>query len=405
MIKYTLDAAKHIMDGTLPYQVFTKDLNTNEELTTDERQIVRVFVNGLLYRYYRYLYSLTAGQDTNLTTEEVLALALYSFNVEKNITTLAYEDVLKELPAEQQVALESAYPQDTFPIRIPQNFHSEDLVLSFASRFSVPLYIVEQLIKDIGKKNILRFLSKRPSEKSGLINEKIINPADFFTKYPQFKQGAKPNMFIYDGKEYIKKTPAYVNNEIILTTQSLLDVAYLIGELNVKKILFVQNEDTSLFLLLALLFPEVEINYSAKEQKSRFILQHLTRKFALTNVHYVTSITATYDLVVTSLTSSNFNGNIRHRDFYFRVNEDLETYAAAASEELRNVQDYVNDNGHLIFLTATALRSETHYQALTFIRDNPAFSLTREKQYFHFNDLHETIYYALLAKDGNVEKA
>ena len=80
-------------------------------------------------------------------------------------------------------------------------------------------------------------------------------------------------------------------------------------------------------------------------------------------------------------------------------------YAVAASAELRNVQDYVNDNGHLIFLTATALRSETHYQALTFIRDNPAFSLTREKQYFHFNDLHETIYYALLAKDGNVEKA
>lgn len=405
MIKHILETSKQIMDGTLLYQNFTKELNSSSEFSTEEKHKIRLLVNALLNRYFRYYYSLTGGEETSLTTDEILALALYSYNVEKNIVELTYDEVLKTLPVDVQVRLEEDYPAEVFPIRIPQHFHHENLELSYATRFSVPLYVVEQLIKDIGKKNILRFLAKRPDENSGLINEKLIAADAFFTKYSSFKSGEQPKSFIYGGKEYIKKTTAYANNEIVLTTQSLFDIANLIGELNVQSMLFVQYEDTSLLLLLALMYPELKINYSASEPKSKFILQHLIRKFALMNVTYVNNITQTYDLVLTTLSSSGFNGNIRHRDFYFRLDNDLDTYAVQAQQQLIDVKDYVNEAGTLIFLSATALRSETHYQALTFIRDNPEFLLEREKQYFHFNDFHETIYYALFKKGGAVVKA
>lgn len=404
MIKYILATTKQIMEGTLPYQTFTKELGVSS-FNDGERLSIRQLVNALLNRYYRYYYSLTQNETTSLTTEDVLALALYSFNVEKNVSTFTYDEILATLPVERQVKLETDYPAHSFPIKIPAGIHKEDLALSFAARFSLPLFVVEQLLKDIGKKNILRFLSKRPSENCGLINHNLIEPAAFFAKYPSFKVGKREDSFTYEGKDYIKKTTAYIDNEVILTTQSLLDVAELVGELAPKSMLFMQYEDTSLLLLLALLFPELEIHYSAVEPKSRFILQHLSRKFGLKNVHYMSNITTTYDLVLTTLSGSNLNGNIRHRDFYFRLAPNLEEYATNAASELVGVKDYVNETGSLIFLSATALRSETHYQALSFIRDYPEFTLEREKQYFHFNEQQETIYYALFKKGGNVEAA
>lgn len=405
MIKHIIDTTNKIIKGTLPYQTFAKELSANESFNNIKQQAIRTLVNALLNRYYRYLYSLTKNEETNLTTEEVLALSLYSFNVEKHVLKLSYEELLSALPASSQVKLEEKYPETVFPIKIPQGLHSESLALLYATRFSAPYFLIEQLIADIGKKNILKFLSIRPKEASGLINTNIISDEEFFDKHKEFSKGEKPGHFIYNGKDFIKKTKPYVDNEIILTTQSMLEIAELIASVSPKDLLFVQYDDTSLVLLLALLYPEITIHYTAEEPKSRFILQHLVRKFALKNISYVNSIAQTYDMVVTSLSSSNINGNIRHRDFYFRLPVDLNEITEKAKEQLLSVKDYVKDEGNLIFVTSTALRSETHYQALSFIRDHSDFYLEKEKQYFHFNEYHETVYYAFFKKGLNDEQA
>lgn len=403
MIKHILETTEKIMEGLLPYQTFAKELEANEDYDQNEKNVVRNLVNSMLNRYYRYFYSLTENKETDLTTKEVLAISLFSFNVEKNITKLSYEELLSALPADSQLKIEERYPEKDFPIRIPQSFHTENLALSFATRFSAPLYLVEQLIADIGKKNILKFLSTRPQESCGLINTNKVSSLVFFSKHKDFSPLEKEGQFTYTGKEFIKKTKAYTDNEIVLTTQSMLDIAALVDGSKPKSLLFVQYEDTSLILLLALLYPEVTIHYTADEQKSKFILQHLIRKFNLSNVTYVTAIAQTYDLVITTLSSTKINGNIRHRDFYFRLPLDLNEVTLKAREELNSVKDYVNDGQNLVFVTNTALRSETHYQALTFIRDNPEFKLEKEKQYFHFIPFHETVYFALFKKGANEE--
>lgn len=401
MIKYIIETTKSIMEGTLPYQTFTKDLGESENFSDVEKHAVRTLVNALLNRYFRYYYSLTKNEETTLTTEEVLALALFSFNSEKNVMKMTYEELLSALPANSQVKLEEKYPLTSFPIRIPQGLHLENLALSYATRFSAPYFLIEQLIVDIGKKNILKFLSQRPFEACGLVNQKLITPTDFFAKHKAFVPGEKEGHFVYKGKEFLKKTKPYIDNEIILTTQSMLDIAELIGDSAPSNLLFVQYKDTSLVLLLALLYPEITIHFTAEEPKSRFILQHLVRKFDLKNLSYVNSIAQTYDLVVTSLEGSNINGNIRYRDFYFRLPQDLNSITLKAKEQLLSVKDYVKDEGNLIFLTYTALRAETHYQALSFIRDHGEFNLEKEKQYFHFNPFHETVYYAFFKKGLN----
>ncbi len=401
MIKHILETTHNIMKGSLPYQTFARELTNSSDYDDQGKAVVRNLVNALLNRYYRYFYSVTLNEEHDYTTEEILALALYSFNVEKKVTTITYEELLRSLPADSQIKIEERYPEDSFPIRIPQSFHSENLALSFAARFSAPLYLIEQLIADIGKKNILRFLSSRPQEACGLINTKVISSDEFFANNPDFKHGEKVDQFTYEGKTFIKKTNAYINNEVILTTRSMLDIAELVATKQPQTLLFVQYEDTSLILLLALLYPEITIHYTADEQKSKYIMQHLVRKFDLENITYVTSIAQTYDLVVTTLSSSSINGNIRHRDFYFRLPTDLTSISESAKTQLAGIKDYVIDDGNLIFVTSTALRAETHYQALTFIRDNPEFNLEKEKQYFHFNPFHETVYYAFFKKGHN----
>ncbi len=403
MIKYILSVASEIIDGKLGYQDFTRNLTALEDYSSEEKQAIKVLTNGLLNRYYRYFYSLTSNEASDLNQADVLALALYSYIIEKNIPGFTYEDILKTLPGEKQVVLEEKYPQSSFPIRIPTAFHSEQPALAYASRFSLPLFLVEQLLKDVGNKNIVQFLAKKPLDNYGLINEGKISPEEFFTNYTQFVRGEGNNEFIYNGKDYIKKTKAYNDNEIIIASQSYFEVAALVASLNPASLLFMQFEETSLLLLLALKFPTLPIHYWAKESKSKYILQHLIRKFNLQNVTFVSNIITTYDLVITTLSSSKINSNVRHRDFYFRLNPLLEEYAKEAALELNSVKDYVNEKGALVFLTVTALRAETHYQALSFIRDNSEFILKREKQYFHFHERHETIYYALFAK-GEDEK-
>lgn len=405
MIKYILSVANEIIDGKLGYQDFMRKLTDLEDYSNEEKQSIKFLVNGLLNRYYRYFYSITANEETDLSKEDVLAVALYSYIVEKNINAISYEDILKTLPVQKQVSLEEKFPNSSFPIRIPSSFHVENPALAYASRFSLPLFLIEQLLKDVGNKNIVQFLAKKPLDNYGLINEAKVSSSDFLTKHPQFVGGTSQNEFIYKGKDYIKKTKAYTDNEIIIAPRSYFEIARLIESLTPASVLFMQFEDTSLLLLLALKFPTLPIHYWAKESKSKYILQHLIRKFNLANVTFVTNIVATYDLVVTTLSSSKINGNIRHRDFYFRLNPLLEDYASRAGVELNSVKDYVNESGKLIFLTATALRAETHYQALSFIRDDPEFILKREKQYFHFHEQQETIYFALLSKGEDANES
>lgn len=400
MIKDMLLTTKNIIEGTKPYQVFVKDLNNRSDYSTEDKQVFRLLVNGLLNRYYRYYYSLTSGKETDLTLLEVLGLALYSFNIEKKITSISYNDFLSALPTSAQVKIEERYPATAFPIYIPQTLQDESLALSYAARFSAPLSLVETLINDVGKKNILRFLASRPVDSSGIVNTGLIDNDAFFTREKEFTR-AENNVFYYHGRDYIKKTKPYLHNEIIIGSQSLLDINVLIGEHKVESLLFIQKEDTSLLLLLALTHPEMQIDFFAEDPKARFIVQHLIKKFNLVNVNYITAITKVYPFVVTALNGSNINGNIRHRDFYYRLNEDLDTYAASASADLLFAKDYVLTNGQLLFMTTTALRSETHYQALSFIRDNPDFTLIREKQQYHFNKHHETVYFALFNRGVN----
>ena len=69
------------------------------------------------------------------------------------------------------------------------------------------------------------------------------------------------------------------------------------------------------------------------------ILQHLIKKFNLKNVGYVNSIAQTYDLVLATLAGSNVNGRLRHRDFYFRLDPNLDVYKDKAREQLLGLKE------------------------------------------------------------------
>ncbi|OQC11398.1 MAG: hypothetical protein BWX74_00203 [Tenericutes bacterium ADurb.Bin087] len=405
MIKHILNTTEKIIDGSLAYQQFSKDLKQDTTYSQAEKHQIRTLVNALLNRYFRYLYSLTEGEESTLKCDELLALGLFSFNREKKVMPLSYEDFLAALPTETQVKFEEEYPDSSFPIKIPKHFHSENQALSLAARFSIPLPVVEQLLSDIGRKNLLKFLTNRYRETYGLINHAVISDDEFFAKMQLFTRGFKPGEFEYKGKDYIKKTPAYNNNEIVIASQTLLDVVDIIEGTKPKTLLFVQHEDTSLMLVLALKYPEIQIHFYKDDNRSRYIVRHLVRKFALENVTYIDKITQTYDFVLTTLQSSNINGDIRHRDFYFRLPENLQFFAAKGREELDDLKDYVADDGYLMFITTTVLRFETHLQAVAFVRDYPEFELKLEKQHFHFTPNNETLYFALLKKGVHVEEA
>lgn len=404
MVKHILELTEQIIVGSLAYQDFGKNLKQDNQYDQADKHHIRMLVNGLLNRYYRYFYSLTRGEETTLTRFEVLALSLFSFNREKKIMPLTYKDFLSALPEDTQTKFKEEYPEESFPIRIPKELHNENPALSVAARFSMPLPLVKQMLSDIGRKNFLKFMTNRYKDTYGLVNHDVISDDDFFNNRPLFVPSSVPGEFEYRGKEFIKKSAPYNDHEIVTVSKSLLEVIDVIESKKPTELLLVQHEDTSLMLALALRYPEIKIDFYKSDSRSRYIVRHLVRKFNLTNVHYIERVTKNYDFVVSSLPSSNINGDIRHRDFYFRFPENLQFYAAKAREELDELKNYVSDEGHLMFLTTTVLRFETHLQAIGFVRDYPEFELILEKQHFHFAPHSETLYYALLKKGAHVEE-
>lgn len=404
MVNKIIQTAHELIKQKITYLTFQDNLKKDESFNSDEKKKIRFFVNQILARYYRHLYILDFYFDPFLNEKTIITLTLYAVEEKYKELGLSYVDVLGYLNPSDQMRVEEFLKPHYFPLRIPEEIISKDKNLSLAIRFSVPIHLIELLQKDIGKKNVINFLAKFYRDNEGVVNLKDEEVDEFFTANKDFVMGITANTFVYEGASKIKDTPQYKDGKVIIASRSLQEISDEISRLPIKKILFHQFEESVLILLLALKLKDRELTYFTNKPKSRFVMQHLVDKFSLKNVKIVQKITQTYDLVVTTITSSNINGDLKHRDFYIRLPEDLSEFTARAKEEISGELNYVNEQGYYMFITKTVVRQETHYQTLNLLNVQSNLALLKEKQFFHFNDGHESLYYALFKKEIKQEE-
>ncbi len=398
----TLRSLHEIISGNVSFQQYTRILKNDANYDEDEKRQIRMLVNQVINFYFRYENIVNYGEEEPFSLRSIILLALYSTNIRRGFVAFSYEEMLK-MAGEDEARISAKYSSEDFPLRIPETLSKENFELSLATRFSVPLFLIEKLRDDIGRRNIVRFFTKRYEERYGIVNEKIKDVEKFYEKYPEFTYDAINETFIYSARGYLKDTAAYKNGEVIVSSYSVLDMYDRIIALNPKTVLFNLYDNSNLLLLFAFLNPDINVVANIPSLKARRILEHLTKKFELTNIRVRQAHEEQFDLVVVCLTNSNINGNVRHRDLYLKLQDDFAKSVDKANKELALSASNVNVNGHLLMMTNTVIRDETHYQALNFLKAHEDFNLLREKQHFHFNDGHESLYYALFTKVESIE--
>ena len=400
----TIKSLHEIVKNNLSFQDYARALKNDSSYTDEEKRKIRMLVNQVINFYFRYEHIINYEEVEPFSLRAVILLATYSVNKRRNFLSFSYEEMLG-LALEEQEKIAAKYPEQSFPLRIPETMSRENPDLNVATRFSVPLFLVEKLREDIGKKNIIKFFANRYEERYGIVNEKIKHVETFYAEHPEFDYDPINETFYYKERNYLKDTVPYREGEIIVSSHSVLDMYDRIILLNPVKVLFNLYDGTNLLLLFAFLNPDLEIVANVPSLKARRILEHLIKKFELTNVRTKAPHEEKFDLVVSCLSNSMLNGNVRYRDLYLTLPEDFGKFSEKAKKELYASVKNVSDTGHLLMITNTIIRDETHYQILNFLKDYNDFTLVREKQHFHFNKGHESLYYALLAKKEIIEES
>lgn len=399
----TLNSLHEIVKNNLSFQDYARQLKNDSSYTDEEKRKIRMLVNQVINFYFRYQYIVNYGEEEPFTLRSVVLIAMYSVNRRRNFVEFSYESMLA-LALDEEARIAEKFAEQYFPLRIPENMSREDQMLGIATRFSVPLSLVNRLREDIGRRNIIKFFANRYEERYGIVNEKLRDVADFYEEFTDFEYDPVNETFYFKERGFLKDTTPYKDGLIIVSSHSVLDMYDRIILLNPKKVLFNLHDGTNLLLLFAFLNPDLEIVANVPSLKARRILEHLIRKFELKNIRTKAPGNEQFDLVVVSLSNSMLNGNVRYRDLYLTLPEDFSQYSERAAKELNQSVANVREEGHLLLITNTVIREETHYQVLNFLKAHEDFVLEREKQHFHFNKGHESVYYALVKKTVPTEE-
>ena len=99
--------------------------------------------------------------------------------------------------------------------------------------------------------------------------------------------------------------------------------------------------------------------------------------------------------------SSNFDEIRRSPDYliHFKV-EELDELIQNQKSLIKEAMNYISDNGYIIYIVPTLDNKEGKNLSRDVIRENKNLSLVKERQYFPFNDIHSSLYFAILKKEA-----
>lgn len=99
--------------------------------------------------------------------------------------------------------------------------------------------------------------------------------------------------------------------------------------------------------------------------------------------------------------SSNFDEIRRSPDYliHFKV-EELDELIQNQKSLIKEAVSYISNGGYIIYIVPTLDNKEGKNLIRDVIRENKNLSLVKERQYFPFNDIHSSLYFAILKKEA-----
>jgi len=295
---------------------------------------------------------------------------------------------------------------------VPDNIEVGSLeFLSY--RYNIPLPVIRMWNKHYGHitlSKMLKSLSK-PAPVVVRINNLRISDDDLFSTYPDFEKCDVAGVSIYRGKEKIKFHEAYTRHlveQLPLAYKDLIDE----GDVDLLRGLAIYSEYANDILLELLSRNEtlnnVEFiagNYSAYNSTKNTLNRLSIRGVNLYEANaqgIITCLSKPVHSFIVMPDSSRFNLFQILPDYFLRFEmENLDNLISNQSLALKEASQQIEDGGYLMYLVDTISKKESISVINQFLKENPNFTLVREKQYFPFKKYGGSYFIAVMKKGQN----
>lgn len=404
---------KTVLDG-IPFNVAIQS-SLNEKDKKQELKIKStVFsIAGCVLRHYYVFKEIITRQYENISENDFLLLSLGFANnlFAKCVNKQELNDYIIK-----KSKLQGA-PNFIDCFKDPKKLIPEDIEYGsqkyYSLRYNIPVWVVDMWQNNGGEivaKKLFHCLTKR-EENTVRINENLIEPKDFFSKYKDFvpvinEEGCAQ----FTKEESLKKQKAVIEGDALRFPIAYEYMCRKIEEINPLKGIAIYSCGTNHLLeeLCVRLGLDFYADYICGHSGHLLEVKDNIKKFGLTDVdvhegdytHIGEFLSGPVQTFFVCPRSSFLLGLYERADQFLRINkEDINRLVKVEYESLLEASRYVKNNGNLIYFTTTFSNSEGRRLIKKFLKENEGFELMCEKQLFPFDKFQTMLYFAVLRKD------
>ena len=418
-----------IIKNDMLFRVAIKNAIKNYKLSSNEEISTLSTILGANLRHYFLLEKLLKDEFNELEGDEkyylsiVISDALFSKKLEFNtIEKWEKKQTLINLPKGKLQELHDKY-SDLASIDYIKNNYKEGKMTEFeylSIRYNTPLWLIKMWNKHFNK--FLPLILKNnihESDTSLGVNLNRISVEEVLS-IEGFKPSSFDDMVLYSGKSlknldisknymvYPLKEPEraifdeieiHDDDKFVIFSEQRGDNIHLklderINHTNWVKYITTSHEDYS--KTRKLIQDDVLRN---KKDTNNFISYRSDIKDFKTCLLSDLNLNDCFFLLPKS---SNFDEIRRSPDYliHFKV-EEMDEYIQGQKSLIKDAMNYIKDGGYIIYIVPTINNKEGRNLIRDVVRENPQLSLIKDRQYFPFNSIHSSLYFAILKKEGN----
>ena len=408
------DILQKIIIEKIPFSLALKQAFKRTDASKEDRPVISAVV-GCSLRHYIVMERIFKDAYPDMESEGLVALfvafsnALFIKKLNQDDCNALAQSFLKE---DDTPFVEFLTPYLEGKKLVPEEVEVGSFeFLSY--RYNTPLSVIKMWNKQFGQVTTSRILkaNSKPAPIVVRINNNKISDEDFFARYPDFEASDISGIALYKGQEKFKNTQVFTDQLAVVLApayKEMLDE----GDADLLRGLAIYAEyQNDVLLELTSRFAKVNnIDFMAGSYSAFINTKNALNKTGITGVNVyeagassiVTCVSKPVHTFVVMPDSSRLNLLQVLPDYFLRFDiEKLDELIANQGKALNEASAQVEDGGYLLYLVDTISKKETTGVVNEFIKNNPEFTLVRDKLYFPYKKYGGSYYFAVLKKGAN----
>ena len=408
------DILQKIIIEKIPFSLALKQAFKRTDVSKEDRPVISAVV-GCSLRHYIVMERIFKDAYPDLESEGLVALfvafsnALFIKKLDQDECNVLAQSFLKE---NDMPFVDFLNPYLEGKKLVPEEVEVGSFeFLSY--RYNTPLSVIKMWNKQFGQVTTSRILkaNSKPAPIVVRINNNKISDEDFLARYSEFEASDIPGIAFYKGQDKFKNTEAFVEQLAVVLApayKEMLDE----GDADLLRGLAIYAEyQNDILLELISRFAKVNnVDFMAGSYSAFINTKNALNKTGVTGVNVyeagassiVTCVSKPVHTFVVMPDSSRLNLLQVLPDYFLRFDiEKLDELIANQGKALNEASAQVEDGGYLLYLVDTISKKETTGIINEFIKNNPEFTLVRDKLYFPYKKYGGSYYFAVLKKGAN----